>query len=613
MEYSEIKSMINTYYKAGQPKEVTAEFVSKFDLNGQMEDALQYIHDIYANETWHYAKNLSETGNAERLCVMFGSKLRYCYARKKFLIFNGSYWEWDDGDQIMNMAKEVVRSLYKEAATEPDDDRRDDIAKFAHSSETDSKRKAMIELAQSEPGMKVDIQDIDANHWLFNCLNGTVDLRTGDLRDHKKEDLLSIIIPINYDPDAKCELWLKFLDRVTGGKPELVSYLQRAVGYSLTGETSEQCLFFLYGLGKNGKSTFVGILRKLMGAYGHKTNTDTFMSKDRSGVKEDLANLQGKRFVVSSEIEDGKRLAVVLIKEMTGGETISADRKYEHQFEFMPTHKIWLSGNHKPVITDTTYSIWRRFKLIPFTVTIPKEEQDPNLAQKLEKELPGILIWAVQGCLEWQKYGLGDPDAVIEATEAYRVEQDVLGEFMDDECILKSTAIVAKADLMKAYTDWCAKNNQQPISQRHFRGKIIERGITEGKSTGGLRVWKGITLKGDEKVEQQTLLPDDGDKSGTSGSNGGILPQKTAVVSREGTLLEKHATNATLATNATHEPQEYERVLGFEIAFILSLWNTKNCPNISGISNLEEYLNNPGADTETLLKITQWVVDQEGT
>ena len=535
MEVSEIKSLINTYYKAGQPKDITAELVSKLGLNGSLEETLEYIHKIYSNELWNYARNLS--------------------------------------DQVMVLAKEVVKSLYKEASLEKNDDRREEIAKFAHISESESKRHAMIELAQSEPGIPIEVKDVDANHWYFNCLNGTINLKTGELQEHKKEDLLSTIIPINYNPNAKCELWLKFLDKVTGSRPELISYLQRAVGYSLTGDTSEQCLFFLYGLGKNGKSTFVGILRKLLGPYGHKTSTDTFLTKDRGGgIKEDLANLLGKRLGVASEIEDGKRLAVVLIKEMTGGESISADRKYEHQFEFMPTHKIWLSGNHKPVITDTTYSIWRRFKLIPFTTTIPDNECDTNLPQKLELELPGILSWAVESCLEWLKIGLGTPKEVVEATETYRTEQDVLGEFIDDCCILKSTAIVPKNDLMKAYTEWCATNNQTPINQRSFKGKIMERGILDGRKNTA-RIWKGITLKEKPQEQENMLFSDTSDKCDTQST------EKTATLSRVDSLLQNRVTPVTPVTDILYPDFPCFECGSSPEAWLLNENNDYVCPN----------------------------------
>jgi len=455
--------------------------------------------------------NLTDLGNAERLVSRYGAVLRYCYERKRWLVWNGKVWEWDAGNKVAALAKLAVRNIYHEAGDEPDEKKRKDIASHASKSESDPRLTGMINLAQSESGIPIKITDLDANHWLFNCLNGTIDLRSGKLLPHRKEDLITVLVPITFDPGARCDLWMRFLDRVTGGNIELVSYLQRVVGYSLTGDTRSQTMFFLYGLGSNGKSTFITTIRKLTGGYGTKANTSLFMAKDRNsgGPSEDLANLQGKRFVMASEIEDGRRLAVVLIKEMTGGEAIRADRKYEHEIEFQPVHKIWLVGNHKPIITDTTLSIWRRVKLIPFTVTIPNKEMDPDLPAKLESELLGILAWAVKGCLEWQKYGLAEPKAVTNATSDYRHEQDVLGDFIEDCCLLLPTAAVSKHELKIAYETWCNNAGSQPASQKTFRARLIERGITEGKS-GGTRYWKGIALSDSEG--QQGQLGQEGHK-----------------------------------------------------------------------------------------------------
>jgi putative DNA primase/helicase len=455
--------------------------------------------------------NLTDLGNAERLVNRYGDVLRYCYERKRWLVWNGKVWEWDAGNKVAALAKLAVRDIYHEAGDESDEKKRKDIASHAAKSESDPRLAGMINLAQSELGIPIRLTDLDTDHWLFNCLNGTIDLRSGKLLRHRKEDLITVLVPLTYNPDARCDLWMRFLNRITGGNIELISYLQRAVGYSLTGDTRSQTMFFLYGLGSNGKSTFITTIRKLTGGYGTKANTSLFMAKDRNsgGPSEDLANLQGKRFVMASEIEDGRRLAVVLIKEMTGGEAIRADRKYEHEIEFQPVHKIWLVGNHKPVITDTTLSIWRRVKLIPFTVTIPDKEMDPDLSAKLEAELPGILAWAVKGCLEWQKYGLVEPKAVTNATSDYRHEQDVLGDFIDDCCVLLPTAAVPKHELKVAYENWCNNTGSQPASQKIFRARLIERGITEGKS-GGTRYWKGIALSNSEG--QQGQLGQEGHK-----------------------------------------------------------------------------------------------------
>jgi len=439
---------------------------------------------------------LTDLGNAERLASQFGDRLRYCYERKRWLFWTGQVWEWDWGNNIKALAKLAVRNIYQEAADEPNKKRREELANHAKSSESDHRINAMISLTESELGIPVKVTELDTNPWLFNCLNGTIELKTGLLLTHRKEDLLTIIVPVEYHAGAPHPQWLTFLEQVTNGNSELAKYLQCAVGYSLTGDTKSQVLFFLYGLGNNGKSTFVTTIRKLTGGYGERVNTDLFIVKDKNtgGPKEALANLKGKRYVVASEIEDGKRLAVSLIKDMTGGETIKADRKYEHEIEYQPTHKLWIVGNHKLVITDTTLSIWRRVKLIPFTVTIPDNEIDPDLPSKLEAELPGILAWAIKGCLDWQHYGLPEPETVTTATASYRHEQDILGDFIEDCCILEPLASISKADLKSEYERWCNDNNIDSVSPRTFRSRLIEKGITDGKS-GSIRYWKGITLK----------------------------------------------------------------------------------------------------------------------
>ena len=441
--------------------------------------------------------NLTDLGNGERLIHQHGDILHYCYECKRWLVWNGKVWEWDSGAKITALAKLTVRNIYHEAGNEPDEKRRKQLADHAKHSESEHRINAMISLAESEPGIPVKVTELDSNPWLFNCLNGTLDLRTGQLHPHRKEDLLTIIVPVEYHCDAQCPLWLSFLGRVTGGNTELAVYLQHAVGYSLTGDPRSQILFFLYGLGNNGKSTFTMTIRKLMAGYGERLDADDLMVKDRKtggGPKESIANLKGKRYVIGSELQDGRKLDVSLLKDMTGGETIKARRLYEHDIEFKPTHKLWLFGNHKPIITDTTLSIWRRVKLIPFTETIPDNEIDRDLPSKLEAELPGILTWAVKGCLDWQQYELREPNAVTTATAAYRHEQDILGDFIEDCCILEAKASIPKADLKAEYQRWCEDNSVEPVKQHTFKARLTEKGITESKS-GSIRYWKGLTLK----------------------------------------------------------------------------------------------------------------------
>ena len=439
--------------------------------------------------------NLTDLGNAERLIRRHGENIRYSEERKRWLIWNGDVWEWDFGAKIMGLAKETTRNILREAADENDDTQHKELIKHAARSEGEARLTAMVTLAQSEPGIPVQSKALNSNPWLFNCSNGTLDLRTGELLPHNRGDLLTIISPVSYDRHAPRTLWSRFLDRVTGGSKELTQYLQRAVGYSLTGDMRVQVMFFLFGLGNNGKSTFIGIIRKIMAGYGAKAPVDMFLARDKNarGPREDLANLQGKRFIAASEVEVGRKLAVVIIKEMTGGEAIRADRKYEHEIEFQPTHKLWISGNHKPVIVDTSLAIWRRIKLIPFTVTIPDDEIDEDLPFKMEAELSGILAWAVEGCLSWQQSGLTEPREVTAATLAYRSEEDILAEFIQDCCSLKATATVPKADLHESYKQWCEATGNQPVYQKTLRTRLMERGITEGKS-GSVRYWRGITL-----------------------------------------------------------------------------------------------------------------------
>lgn len=515
MNLNDAQDELKKYVYKGLDKSDIVVLLESWGVDGEdLSKAYAYLDQVFierSKNSEYYRFALTDTGNAERLVRDFGENIHYCYERKKWLIWNNQYWEWDNDSKIMAMAKETARGIYREAAEEPDDDKRKALYKHAITTESESKRKSMVELAQSENGIPIKLAEIDSDKWLFNCANGTIDLRTGELRKYTKADLLSNMAPFIYDPKSEGKIWAKFLTKVTGNKPDLISYLQRAVGYSLTADIKEQCLFFLYGLGRNGKSTFVGIIRKMMGPYGHKTNAELLMMHDKpSGPREDLADLIGKRFVVASEIEDGRRLAVVLVKEMTGGETIRAERKYERGFEFQPTHKFWLSGNHKPVITDTTYSIWRRFKLIPFTVTISDTEVDLELSSKLEAELPAILAWAVKGCLEWQKTGLKEPAEVLNATKDYKEEQDELREFIEEKCEVYPSAWVTKSDLSKAYVAWCMNNNLKPISRIRFRGKLIEKEILDAKGTAGVRIWKGITLKGDKEIAQEPLMKEEG-------------------------------------------------------------------------------------------------------
>jgi len=438
----------------------------------------------------------TDTGNAVRLVRLYGDRLRYCYEQGCWYVWTNKVWQRDLGARINHYATKTVKSIYIEASKETDSAKAKELAKHAMQSESNHRIVAMIARAESQPGIPIAIQEIDQDNWLLNCANGTLDLRTGELRPFSKDDYITHIIATPYDPNAKCPEWDKFLKRVMNNDPDLTAYLQKCVGYSLTGDTRTELVFFVYGEGQNGKSTFISAIRVLMGCYAHRVSPDVFMQlkgKGSGGPKESLANLRGKRFVAASEIEEGRRLHMSLVKSLTGAESITADRKYEHEIEWQPTHHLWLSGNYRPEIRDDSIAAWRRLKIVPFTVYIPDTEKDEALKFKLLDELPGILAWAVRGCLAYQKEGLKEPQAVILATSDYRKENDILGNFIDEAYIVEVGATVTNKQLRADLKAWCVSSNLEGLTTHQVKRLMLARGFEQGISSGGkYRIWKGL-------------------------------------------------------------------------------------------------------------------------
>jgi putative DNA primase/helicase len=443
------------------------------------------------------AFNLTDLGNGQRLVARHGDDLRYCYPWGKWLIYDGQGWNEDLTGEIDRRAKETVRNIYAEASRIEEKALREAVVDHARRSESDSKRQAMINSARSEPGIAILPANFDRDPWLLNVLNGTIDLRTGELRAHRREDLITKLAQVVYDGKAECPIFWKFLERIFNRNYDLIFFLQKAVGYALTGITWEQCLFFLYGLGANGKSTLIEVIQTLLGDYATQTTSETFMLKRYgSPISNDVADLRGARFVSAVEIESGRRMAEVLIKQMTGGDKLKARFLYSEHFEFKPEFKIFLAANHKPVIQGTDTAIWRRIRLIPFTVQIPETEQDRELPEKLKVELPGILNWAIEGCINWQEHGLAPPQAVQDATQNYRQEMDTLADFLAECCIIAPEASALAADLYKKYCGWAEENGEKkPFSQKVFGTALAERGFESTRTTGGKTLWKGIGVK----------------------------------------------------------------------------------------------------------------------
>jgi putative DNA primase/helicase len=436
---------------------------------------------------------LTDLGNAERLVDRHGRSFRYVHSFGPFFIWDGARFRKDETLAIELLAKDTVRHIYAEATTVTDDEVRKAIARHARGSESMVRIKAMVRLAQSETVIAVRAGDLDTNRWKLNVVNGTVDLRTGTLLPHEPEDLITKLAPVKFDPSAKCPTFDSFLDRIMDGKTALIEFMQRAVGYMLTGLTEEQVLFFFYGTGANGKTTLLNTLLALFGDYGKQADPELLVAKRGEAHPTGVADLAGARLAVCVEVEQGKRLAEALLKQLTGGDRIKARFMHRDFFEFEPTHKLCLAANHKPVLRGMDRGLWRRIRLVPFNVTIPEDEQDKALAEKLSEELPGILAWAVRGCSEWQRVGLDPPVEVRAATEAYRDEMDTIGDFITDRCVLSANAQEETGKLRKAYERWCEDAGETPLGTRAFSQALEARGLEKGRAAKK-RLRRGIRL-----------------------------------------------------------------------------------------------------------------------
>jgi len=438
---------------------------------------------------------LTDLGNAQRLTSYYGEETKYVPLMGKWLAWNGQKWDIDISGNIFRLAKSVVRRIPEEATgAQPEENRR--ILKHAISSESKSRIIAMIELAESEAGIVVEPEQLDRALNLLNCANGTVDLQTGILSSHRKEDLLTRMINISYNPSASCPQFLAFLRRIMDGNQLLIDFLRRAIGYSLTGETGEQVILFCHGTGANGKSTLINLVLSILGEeYATQASTDLFLLNNSSEHPTSLARLQGKRFVIATEATRGKRLNETLIKQVAGGDKLAARFMRQDFFEFWPQFKLWLTANHKPIIEGTDEAIWRRIRMIPFTVTIPEHERDRCLIERLKQEAEGILAWAVQGATEWYNHGLQPPPEVLAATRAYRSEMDIIRQFISERCCEISDGSVAFSQLYSNYLTWCDQTGEEVLSRKAVGQRLGELGFRKCSDSRNNRIWRGLQMR----------------------------------------------------------------------------------------------------------------------
>lgn len=460
-----------------------------------MEEKVAFLQSTYRTPNLDVDR-LTDLGNAERLVTAHGRDLRYAIGLG-WHAWDGRRWSRDDADgEVMRRAQKTVRSLHRIAAEVDDRETRKDLTDWANKSESLSRLSATVSLAQTQLGIIVQAKDLDADPWLFNAANGTVDLRTGELREHRRDDLMTQLADTVYESDAVSELWTQTLERVTGGDEEIASFLQRAIGSTLAGETQDK-LFFCHGPGATGKSTFLEAIRTAVGEYSATADFQTFIKGRDRNASNDIARLAGKRLVVSLEVDDGKALAEGLLKSMTGGDTITARFLYGESFEFMPRFTLWLAANARPKVNADDTGMWRRIVQIPFVHVIPEEERDEAVKVRLRSDpevQSAILAWAVEGCLAWQRDGLRIPDEVRLYTEAYRAENDPLQGWIAENCELAATAFTSTAALRLNYQSWVLDAGEQQVTAKEFARSLTSKGCESARGTGGVRGWRGIRL-----------------------------------------------------------------------------------------------------------------------
>ena len=439
------------------------------------------------SERSYDSTDLNDIGNAQHYADTYGEELRYCATWNKWLVWDGSRWKIDDEGRPLKLAKELVGTMFKDAM----EIRGSEVLKHVCDTAQLSRLKAMIALAGPELPIRVD--ELDQDGWILNCRNGVVDLTSGKLSAHDRNEIITKLCPTEFRLDAESPVWDQFL-RDVFIEPELINFVQRLFGYYLTGDVSEQKLAICHGNGANGKSTLLNAFMDTIGPdYTMQCLPDFLMEKKGESHPTEKASLFGKRFVSCVETEASRKLAESTVKMLTGGEKIMARRMREDFWEFNPTHKLLLCTNHRPIIAGTDHGIWRRLLLIPFVQRFDGVRQDKQLPAKLKAERSGILAWAVRGCLEWQRIGLSPPANVTEATEKYRSSEDITGRFLSDCCVMGKAYGVKFSELYERFEQWANDTGDFLPSKRAVGAWLEDNGFEKYSANG--RRYRGLMLK----------------------------------------------------------------------------------------------------------------------
>ena len=471
----------------------TRRGVSHRCLPGEVQRIVQSV-GRYPSSDPMGAYHRTDVGNAARYAEDHRNHLLYVPSYPKWFEWDRKRWGRDESLAAVKRAKDTVKKMHQEAINMTDRDYAAKLSKNAYKTESAPRLNAMISLARSE--LAVTPGELDADPYLLNVKNGTIDLTGGELRPHNPSDLITKLAPVEYDPEATAPVWKAFLDQITDNRPQLAAFIQRYVGYALVGKVTEHVLAIFYGSGANGKTTLINVLLTMLGDYGKTCAPDLLMMKQHERHPTEIADLQGTRLVTTSEITAGRRLDEARVKQLTGGDPLKARFMRGDFFEFEPSHTTILVANHKPVIQGTDLGIWRRIFLVPFDVTIPDVEQDRELPDKLLSELPGILNWALRGCMEWQGIGLAPPDEVVAATQFYREEMDLLADFFDRHCVIEEGAKAGASEIYTRYGVWAEASGLKKLSQKVLGRILRERGFqTENHATNRTVVYLGIRIK----------------------------------------------------------------------------------------------------------------------
>lgn len=460
----------------------------------------------------------TDLGNAERMARRHGTDIRWCEAWECWLVWTGTHWDRDETGAVSRCAFDTVRGVAEEVRAETNSDRRKALWKHAFASESAGRIAAMVQLTRAQPGIAVRVEAMDTDPWLLACANGTVDLRTGELRPSRRGDLCTKFTPVAYRPEATCPGFEAFLERVQPDA-EVRAYVQRLVGYGATGIVRDHVLPINYGTGGNGKGAFTNLIIHVLGTYASQVPNDLVMAKEREAHPTDKATLRGLRFAACSETAKNRALDEAQVKLLTGGDPISARFMGKDFFSFFPTHTLWLSTNNRPRIRETTNGIWRRVALIPWTVQIPDAEVDTDLGDKLKTaEAEGILAYVVRGAMAWFRDGLRPPLAVQVATEEYRAESDWLTEYLLARCTKEpehaggSAPMVLAGALYKAYQSWCDKAGKDPVSQTAFGRTMVDVGWQK-KNRAGYPWYLGLRLLSDLELQHQLSVEEGAQQS----------------------------------------------------------------------------------------------------